>query len=195
MTSCVFLYNTRSFFLKKILGEKMAYIQFLAGEYGENKYKYLKNKDKMHCLTKVVSGKKLFVSDIQSIEVANQENCKKAGGTIAGAVAGGLLFGGVGAIVGGMASGNTQETTLIITFKNGGQALAKVDSEMYSIIQTLLFDRNSFEKKHKKKTGLFKILIYCFLAFFVAIIALAMVGENNAKKDSQQVVQQDKKSN
>ena len=43
---------------------------------------------------------KFYLLNISSIEVANQDNCKKARGTIASAVIGGVLLGGIGAIVG-----------------------------------------------------------------------------------------------
>ncbi|EHP1404557.1 hypothetical protein NZT47_001706, partial [Campylobacter jejuni] len=127
----------------------MAKLKILAGAYAENEYVYIKNRDEMSNLKKIIDKEKFYISNIASMEVANQDNCKKAGGTIASAVVGGILFGGVGAVVGGMAGGNKQITTVILTYKNGSQSLAQVDSDMYQILQIMLFDKKSFMLKHK----------------------------------------------
>lgn len=51
-------------------------------------------------ISKMFDNNKFYLLNISSIEVANQDNCKKAKGTIASAVIGGVLLGGIGAIVG-----------------------------------------------------------------------------------------------
>ncbi|HFP7647186.1 TPA: hypothetical protein ACHD36_001765 [Campylobacter jejuni] len=153
----------------------MAKLKILAGAYAENEYVYIKNRDEMSNITRIMNKEKFYISNIASMEVANQDNCKKAGGTIASAVVGGILFGGVGAVVGGMAGGNKQITTVILTYENGSQSLAQADSDMYQILQTMLFDKKSFMLKHKKKKG--KFWKY-FLIFFVIMIIISMFSSD-----------------
>ena len=100
------------------------YIKFLAGDYGKEEYIYIKNKNKLRCSSKMFGAKELFLSSIASCEVANEESVKKLGGAVAGAVAG----------------GKTTESTVIIEFKNGNKALAKVNSPMMEVIRAHLFD-------------------------------------------------------
>ncbi|CAM3436563.1 hypothetical protein IEG79_001553 [Campylobacter upsaliensis] len=150
----------------------MAKIKILAGTYAGNEYRYIKNKDRMMNVTKVIDKENFYLSNISSIEIANQDNCKKAGGTIAAAAIGGLLLGGVGAIVGGMAGGNQQISTIIITYENGSQSLAQIDGAMHTILQTMIFDKKAFMATHKKTKG--KFLKY-FLIFLIVVILLALI--------------------
>lgn len=53
---------------------------------------------------------------------------------------GGVLLGGIGAVAGAVAGGKTTESTVIIEFKNGNKALAKVNSPMMEVIRAHLFD-------------------------------------------------------
>lgn len=53
-----------------------------------------------------------------------------------------------------MAGENKQITTLIITYENGNQSLAQVDSNMHTILQTMLFNKKAFIAKTKKKNSI-----------------------------------------
>ena len=116
------------------------YIKFLAGDYGKEEYIYIKNKNQLRCSSKMFGAKELFLSSIASCEVANEESVKKLGGTLGGALVGGVLLGGIGAVAGAVAGGKTTESTVIIEFKNGNKALAKVNSPMMEVIRAYLFD-------------------------------------------------------
>lgn len=116
------------------------YIKFLAGDYGKEEYIYIKNKNQLRCSSKMFGAKELFLSSIASCEVANEESVKKLGGTLGGALVGGVLLGGIGAVAGAVAGGKTTESTVIIEFKNGNKALAKVNSPMMEVIRAHLFD-------------------------------------------------------
>ncbi|QDQ35329.1 hypothetical protein E5V15_02945 [Campylobacter jejuni] len=141
----------------------MAKLKILAGAYAENEYVYIKNRDEMSNIIKIMDKEKFYISNIASMEVANQDNCKKADGTIASAV------------VGGMAGGNKQITTVILNYENGSQSLAQADSDMYQILQTMLFDKKSFMLKHKKK----KVNFWkYFLIFFVIMIIISMFSSD-----------------
>ena len=102
------------------------YIKFLAGDYGKEEYIYIKNKNQLRCSSKMFGAKELFLSSIASCEVANE--------------VGGVLLGGIGAVAGAVAGGKTTESTVIIEFKNGNKALAKVNSSMMEVIRAYLFD-------------------------------------------------------
>ncbi|RTI66742.1 hypothetical protein C3I19_08920 [Campylobacter jejuni] len=159
----------------------MAKLKILAGAYADNEYMYIRNKDQMSNLKRVREKNKFYISNIASIEIANQDNCKKAGGTIASAVIGGVLFGGVGAIVGAMAGGNEQITTVILTYENGTKSLAQVDSDMFEILQTMLFDKKSFMLKHKRTKSRFWKYVLIFFAVMVIILMLSEKGETQNK--------------
>lgn len=117
-----------------------AYIKFLAGDYGKEEYIYTKNKNDLRCSSKLFGAKELYLSSIASCEVANEESVKKLGGTLGGALVGGVLLGGIGAVAGAVTGGKTTEYTVIIEFKNGNKALAKVNSSMMEVIRAYLFD-------------------------------------------------------
>lgn len=122
------------------------YIKFLAGDYGKEEYIYIKNKNQLRCSSKMFGAKELFLSSIASCEVANEESVKKLGGTLGGALVGGVLLGGIGAVAGAVAGGKTTESTVIIEFKNGNKALAKVNSPMMEVIRAYLFLERDFRR-------------------------------------------------
>ena len=152
-------------------------IKFLAGDYGKEEYIYIKNKNQLRCSSKMFGAKELFLSSIASCEVANEESVKKLGGTLGGALVGGVLLGGIGAVAGAVAGGKTTESTVIIEFKNGNKALAKVNSPMMEVIRAHLFDEQlaqergkptPFAQQNKKKPSKAKKLLVLFVCLVVA---------------------------
>lgn len=103
-------------------------------------------------LVLVGPGTREIINYSDIIEVSYEENgnqlyTKSAGRTIGGAIVGGVLMGGAGAVVGGLSGGskqnkeiknmdikillrNTSETTCILHFKDSDRAL-KADSDLY----------------------------------------------------------------
>ena len=77
---------------------------------------------------------------LASVEIATEQNLKKAGGTIAGALAGGLLLGPLGAIGGMLLGGNKKETVFIASFTNNQKALIKSDANIFTQIQADIFN-------------------------------------------------------
>lgn len=89
----------------------------------------------------------------------------------------GVLLGGIGAVAGAVAGGKTTESTVIIEFKNGNKALAKVNSPMMEVIRAHLFDEQlaqergkptPFAQQNKKKPSKAKKLLVLFVCLVVA---------------------------
>jgi hypothetical protein len=70
--------------------------------------------------------------EIEKFELVSSDivSSKSGLGTVGGAVAGGFVFGGAGAIVGGMASGNNAKLhqTIAVKFKDGEWFVATLDN-------------------------------------------------------------------
>ncbi len=156
-------------------------IAFLAGDLEGLEYQYLK-KNRLRCMNKFFGAPKLYLTDIISAEVISEESAKKLGGTVGGALVGGALFGGVGAIVGAIGSGQTTETTILVTFQGGKQALARANSPMMDAIRKHLFnsERNPghISQENAASGGGWgkKILITIGVLLFIS--ALSSLGED-----------------
>lgn len=68
---------------------------------------------------------------IASIEVATEENVKRAGGAVGWGVAGALLLGPVGALGGALLGGRGKDVTFIVVLGGGRKFLAKGSSKTY----------------------------------------------------------------
>jgi hypothetical protein len=79
------------------------------------------------------------VSEVETIEVATEDNLKKMGGAIGWGIVGGLALGGIGAIAGLLAGGKKKEVTFICKFKDGRKLLAKADGKIFEQIQAACF--------------------------------------------------------
>ncbi|WP_294624646.1 hypothetical protein [uncultured Bilophila sp.] len=173
-----------------------AYIKFLAGDYGKEEYIYTKNKNELRCSSKMFGAKELFLSSIASCEVANEESVKKLGGTLGSALVGGVLLGGIGAVAGAVAGGKTTESTVIIEFKNGSKALAKVNSPMMEAIRAHLFDDqlaqergepSPFVQQSEPKKPWWVKLFYIFVIIAAINILIALFrGHPDSKQDTPQ---------
>lgn len=91
--------------------------------------------------------------DIASLEIANEDNTKKVGGTLMGAAVGGALTGGVGAVVGALAGGNKGKVVFIASFHDGNQLMAQCSQKAYlelsAAVKQAEFDKLK-PKKNKK---------------------------------------------
>lgn len=72
-----------------------------------------------------------LMGNIDSITVQTQENVKDIAKTLGLTVAGGVLFGPLGAIAGYFAGGNRKEVCALIKLKEGKQFLAVMDQRIY----------------------------------------------------------------
>ena len=85
------------------------------------------------------SREKIGVDQIDSLEIASEENVKRLEGTIGWGVAGGLLLGPVGLLAGLLAGGKSKDVTFICKFKDGRKFLATAPAKVYTEIMAARF--------------------------------------------------------
>jgi hypothetical protein len=124
------------------------------------------------CVEKIGFFKKTMVLLYSIDEVVNfkvmdpnitQEKTKRAAGTIGGAIVGGVLTGGVGAIVGAMACGNSikvsSTTDVALEFNDGNWIIIHFDNtnkkQMIGRLQSMIID-NLKESLAQKAANPFK---------------------------------------
>lgn len=86
-----------------------------------------------------LSTVKIKATQIETLEIATDENLKKMGGAIGWGLVGGLALGGIGAIAGLLAGGRSKEVTFVCKFKDGQKFLAKSDLKVFTEIQSACF--------------------------------------------------------
>lgn len=84
-------------------------------------------------------GEDIQFVEIETVEVATEENVKKLGGTVGWGAVGGLLLGPVGLLAGLLAGGRNKDVTFIAQLKDGRKLLATTDSKTFTKIQAALF--------------------------------------------------------
>lgn len=89
----------------------------------------------MHGLTKSTP---IFIEEFDTLIVDSETVLSKGG--LGTAVAGGLLFGGAGAIAGAvLGRGNKKTSTIEVTLMDGRAFLADVDAELLTRVKSVLF--------------------------------------------------------
>ena len=76
---------------------------------------------------------------ITSYEVLNGEQRKSAKSGIARGLVGGALFGGVGALAGGLSAKSKGKYQIALEFYDGEKSLLEVDDKIYKLIMKALF--------------------------------------------------------
>ena len=71
------------------------------------------------------------LSSVRTVEVATEENVKRAAGTIGWAAAGGLLLGPIGLVGGALLGGRGKDVTFVVVFRDGRKLLARGNSSTY----------------------------------------------------------------
>lgn len=88
------------------------------------------------------AGRKMIsysAPDVISVEIANEESVKRAGGTVGWGVAGAVLLGPVGLLAGLLIGGRGKDVTFVATFKDGKKVLATTDSKTYTKVLAMAF--------------------------------------------------------
>lgn len=86
-------------------------------------------------------GEKIPLGELETVEVASEENVKKIAGTVGWGAAGALLLGPVGLLAGALLGGKRKEVTFVAKFKDGRKLLATTDSKAFIQLQAAVFDR------------------------------------------------------
>ena len=85
------------------------------------------------------AGETIPISNLETVEIANEESIKKVGGTVGWGAAGAVLLGPVGLLAGLLLGGKGKEVTFIAKFKDGRKMMATTDSKTYTKLQAATF--------------------------------------------------------
>ena len=86
-----------------------------------------------------LTGKTINLSDLETVDIATEENVKKIGGTVGWGVVGAALLGPVGLLAGLLAGGRGKEVTFVARLKDGRKFLATTDAGSYKKIAAAVF--------------------------------------------------------
>lgn len=84
-------------------------------------------------------GELIQLTELESVEIATEENVKRMAGTLGWGAAGGLILGPVGLLAGLLLGGKKKEVTFIAKFKDGRKLLASTDSKIFTKLQAAVF--------------------------------------------------------
>jgi hypothetical protein len=82
---------------------------------------------------------RIAAKEFETLEVASEENVKRLGGTVGWGVAGAVLLGPVGLLVGLLAGGKKKEVTFILRLQDGRKILASTNSKCFTAMQSAIF--------------------------------------------------------
>ncbi len=91
-----------------------------------------------------LKGAKFFreripVSEIDSLEVADEENVKRLGGTVGWGVVGAVALGPVGLLAGLLAGGRGKDVTFVCLLRDGRRFMATAPAKVYREISASIF--------------------------------------------------------
>lgn len=86
-----------------------------------------------------IIGETISGKEIDTIEIATEENVKKLAGTVGWGIAGGLLLGPTGLLAGLLLGGKKEEVTFVLKFKDGRKFLGTTDKKTFIGIQAAAF--------------------------------------------------------
>ncbi|MDW1605626.1 MULTISPECIES: hypothetical protein [unclassified Vibrio] len=84
-------------------------------------------------------GENILLTQLESVELASEENVKKIGGTIGWGAAGALVLGPAGLLAGLLLGGKKKDVTFVALFKDGRKLLATTDSKSFTKLQAAVF--------------------------------------------------------
>ncbi|CAM2894746.1 hypothetical protein [Vibrio rarus] len=86
-----------------------------------------------------IIGETILIYQLESVDVASEENVKKMAGTIGWGTVGALALGPAGLLAGLLLGGKKKDITFIAKFKDGRKLLATTDSKSYTKLQSAVF--------------------------------------------------------
>lgn len=84
-------------------------------------------------------GETIPLDQLDSIELASEENVKRLGGAIGWGAAGAVLLGPVGLLAGLLAGGRKKQVTFVAKLKDGRKMLATTDNKTFTKLQAACF--------------------------------------------------------
>jgi len=82
---------------------------------------------------------KVPTSEIVALEQIGQDSGKSFVGSAAGAIAGGLLLGGIGIVAGGLAGGNRNAVTFRLALRDGREFMGTAKANVFQMLQAAAF--------------------------------------------------------
>lgn len=118
----------------------MATIKVLAGDFVEGSNGSF-GWDSFELRTKVFDFNRETIpsKNIETIDIASEENVKRIGGTVGWGITGGVLLGPLGLLAGLLMGGKGKDVVFVTKFKDGRKLLASCDSKTYTKIQASVF--------------------------------------------------------
>ena len=117
----------------------MAVIKVHAGDFLKGDSQYSFGSFSLRTNKHMFLGETILVSQLESVDVASEENVKKLGGTVGWGVVGGALLGPVGLLAGLLLGGKKKQVTFVAKFKDGRKLLATTDSKTFTKLQAAAF--------------------------------------------------------
>lgn len=115
-------------------------LTILASPYGENiVYSRIGDTFERSLASAVKGPDKINISDFAAVEMLSQDKRKLVGKTIGGVAIGTILLGPLGALAGGLMSGNRNVFLLKVTLVNGVEMLCTAKPDAYHAIQSASF--------------------------------------------------------
>lgn len=84
-------------------------------------------------------GEEVYISELESVEIASEESVKRVGGAVGWGVAGAVILGPVGLLAGLLVGGKGKDVTFVAQFKDGRKMLATTDSTTFTRLQAAVF--------------------------------------------------------
>ncbi|MCP3660180.1 MAG: hypothetical protein GY830_07715 [Bacteroidetes bacterium] len=117
----------------------MAKVKVHAGDFLKGDSQYSLGSFMLKTKEHSIIGEVVPITELEMVEVADEENVKKLGGTVGWGVAGGVLLGPLGLLAGLLLGGKKKEVTFIAKFKNGKKLLATTDSQTFTKLRAAAF--------------------------------------------------------
>ena len=125
----------------------MAKFTIISSSYGENiKYDFTFGVLTRNFGQSEKAPETLVDTDFKEVELIEHDKRKQYGKAFAGALAGAVLTGGVGAVVGGLAIGNKNDYLIAVTLINGKKMLCSTTPDIYKKIQAGVFKNKTRTK-------------------------------------------------
>jgi len=122
----------------------MAKIKIHAGDFLEGSSNLSRGSLWLRTKENTYPGEHIQLTELETVEIATEENLKKLGGTLGWGLAGAVVLaqvglGPVGLLAGLLVGGRKKKITFIAKFKDGRKILASTDSKTFTKLQAVVF--------------------------------------------------------
>ena len=122
---------------------------------------------------------RIGLGQIETLEIATEENLKKIGGIIGWGIAGGLALGSIGALAGVLAGGRKKEIAFVCRFKDGRGFLGSCNAKTYSNLQAARFAAPAADKQEIPKNVKVAVALFIVAVLLVAVSVFLHPGKSD----------------